>query len=42
MMDDYFSAATGTNKTENKVGKWERNTEFTTLVNNMQDKLGKH
>lgn len=41
-MDDYFSAATGTNKTENKVGKWERNTEFTTLVNNMQDKLGKH
>ncbi|MFA7298806.1 MAG: hypothetical protein WC010_04140 [Candidatus Absconditabacterales bacterium] len=39
MMDDYFKAATGTNKENNTVGKWKRNESFKSIVNNLDNKL---
>lgn len=35
MMNDYFKAATGTNKEDNKLGKWQRNQKFTSMVNDI-------
>ena len=39
MMDDYFTAATWTNKENNEVGKRKRNDAFTTLTNNLETKI---
>lgn len=39
IMDDYFTAAMGTNKEENKVGKRERNQDFTALVNDLETRV---
>lgn len=39
MLDDFFYAAAGTNKTDNTVGKWKRNQSFSNLVNNLDTKL---
>ena len=39
MMNDYFTAATWTNKENNAIGKWKRNDKFTTLTNNLETKI---
>lgn len=39
MMNDYFKAATGTNKQNNEVGKWKRNQYFDNLVNDFDTKI---
>lgn len=39
MMSDYFTAAQWTNKTENKVGKWAKNSAFASLISDVDTKI---
>lgn len=39
MVDDFFLASEGTNKTDNSVGKWKRSQSFSNLVNTLDTKI---
>ncbi|MEI7558173.1 MAG: hypothetical protein WCJ45_05110 [bacterium] len=41
-MNDFLDAAEGTNRTDNKVGKRERNAAFTKLVHDLETRISTH